>query len=103
FKKLEQDLRTKGAIKQKHAMHLIRLLLSGVIALREGVIPVQVDEHRERLLAIKRGEMPWNEVNAWRLELHRAFDAAFAATHLPARPAYERATTFLRRARRSLV
>ena len=36
FKKLEQDLRAKGAIKWKHAMHLIRLLLSGVTTLREG-------------------------------------------------------------------
>src|SRR5215210_507447 len=83
FKKMEIDLRTKGAIKQKHAMHLIRLLLAGTTALREGVIAVQAGEHRERLLAIKRGALPWEEVNAWRLELHRAFDAAFTATRLP--------------------
>ena len=30
FRKIEQDLRAKGAIKWKHAMHLVRLLLSGV-------------------------------------------------------------------------
>ncbi|MDR0362148.1 MAG: nucleotidyltransferase domain-containing protein [Planctomycetota bacterium] len=29
FKKMEQDLRTRGEIKMKHAMHLLRLLLSG--------------------------------------------------------------------------
>src|SRR3989454_1394671 len=29
FKKLEQDLRARGEIKWKHAMHLMRLLLSG--------------------------------------------------------------------------
>jgi predicted nucleotidyltransferase len=103
FKKMEQDLRTKGAVKHKHAMHLIRLLLAGIIALREGVIPVRVAEHRERLLAIKHGELAWDAVNAWRLDLHRAFDAAFAHTRLPERPDYERANAFLLRARRAMV
>jgi predicted nucleotidyltransferase len=103
FKKLEQDLRTKGAIKQKHAMHLIRLLLSGTTALREGVIPVRVAEQRDQLLAIKRGELSWEAVNAWRLELHHAFDAAFASTRLPDRPDYQRANAFLLRARRSMT
>ncbi len=103
FKKLEQDLRTKGAIKQKHAMHLIRLLLAGTTALREGVIPVRVAEQRDRLLAIKRGELPWEEVNSWRLELHHQFDAAFTATRLPERPDYDRVNAFLLRARRSMM
>ena len=39
FKKLEQDLRNRGEIKWKHAMHLIRLLLEGVSVLREGFLP----------------------------------------------------------------
>jgi uncharacterized protein len=103
FKKMEVDLRTKGAIKHKHAMHLIRLLLAGATTLREGVIQVRVAEHRERLLAIKRGEIAWEEVNAWRLELHRQFDAAFSATRLPERPDYARVNAFLLRARRSMV
>ena len=67
FRRLEQDLRTVGAIKWKHAMHLIRLLLSGVTVLREGLVPVRVEEHRERLLAVRRGEVPWEEVNAWQI------------------------------------
>jgi predicted nucleotidyltransferase len=103
FKKLEVDLRTKGTIKQKHAMHLIRLLLAGITALREGVIPVRVAEHCERLLAIKRGDVACEQVNAWRLELHRQFDAAFVATHLPERPDYDRVNAFLLRARRSML
>lgn len=103
FKNLERDLRTKGQIKWKHAMHLIRLLLSGITVLREGLVPVNVDEYREQLLAIRRGEMPWEEVNAWRLDLHRQFDAAFETTALPDRPDYERANTFLIKARRSVL
>jgi hypothetical protein len=103
FRKLEQDLRARGAIKWKHAMHLIRLLVSGITTLREREVPVRVEEHRERLLAIRRGEMPWEEVDAWRLELHRAFDAAFVTTTLPERPDFDRANAFLLRARRSMV
>lgn len=103
FKKLEQDLRAKGAIKWKHAMHLIRLLLSGVTTLREGYVPVRVEEHREQLLAIRRGEMEWAEVNAWRLRLHKEFDAALARTPLAERPDYSRANAFLIRARAAAV
>lgn len=103
FKKLEQDLRTRGGIREKHAMHLIRLLLSGITILNEGFVPVRVEEHRPRLLAIKTGDMPWDEVNRWRLDLHRAFDAAFASTTLPERPDFEAADRFLIRARRSMI
>jgi predicted nucleotidyltransferase len=103
FKKLEQDLRSTGAIKWKHAMHLIRLLMSGVIVLKEGFVPVNVVEHRDLLLAIKRGEMEWDEVNRLRLDLHRRFDQAFANTKLPERPDYKRANAFLIKARRAMV
>jgi hypothetical protein len=103
FRKLEQDLRTRGAIKWKHAMHLVRLLLAGVTVLEERYVPVRVREERERLLAIRRGAVPWEEVNAWRLDLHRRFDAAYAATRLPDLPDYDRANAFLVRARRSAV
>ena len=103
FKRLEADFRTLGAPKWKHAMHLVRLLVSGVTALREGHVPVRVEEHRDALLAIKRGEVPWDEVNAWRLALHRDFDAAYAASRLPERPDYAWANDYLVRARRSRV
>jgi predicted nucleotidyltransferase len=103
FKRLEQDLRTAGAIKWKHAMHLIRLLIAGVTGLREGFIPVQVGEHRDRLLTIKRGEVEWPEVNEWRLALHREFDDALAKSALPNRPDYQRANDFLVWARQQMV
>ena len=103
FKKLEQDLRSRGELKWKHAMHLIRLLLSGVTVLKEGEVRVDVGEAREGLLAIRRGAMAWEEVQAWRLRLHGDFDAAYAATRLPERPDYEWANAFLIRARKSMV
>jgi hypothetical protein len=103
FKKLEQDLRTHGEPNWKHAMHLIRLLLSGITVLREGFVVVRVDAYRERLLAIRRKEMAWEQVNEWRLRLHHEFDEAFLTTTLPERPDFERANDFLLLARRSMV
>jgi uncharacterized protein len=103
FKKLRADLRNKGEVKWKHVMHLIRLLISGVTVLREGFVPVRVEEHRESLLAIKRGEVAFDEVEKWRLSLHCEFDEAFEKTGLPERPDYERANDFLIKARRSMV
>ena len=103
FKKLQADLRNKGAVKWKHVMHLIRLLLAGVTVLAEGHVPVHVGAHRDRLLAIKRGEVPFDEVERWRLELHREFDAAAAATKLPDRPDYAAANALLLKARRSMA
>jgi hypothetical protein len=100
FKKMQADIRNKGQVKWKHVMHLIRLLLSGIGVLRDGFVPVRVDQHRDRLLAIRRGEVPWEDVENWRLALHREFNAAFEATRLPERPDYERANAFLISARR---
>ncbi len=103
FKKMQSDLRNQGELKWKHVMHLIRLLLSGVTILREGIVPVKVEEHRERLLAIKRKEVPWTEVDAWRLRLHAEFDEALQTTKLPERPDYDRASQLLLKARRAAL
>jgi uncharacterized protein len=103
FKKMQADVRKQGQVKWKHVMHLLRLLISGIAVLREGVVPVRVNEHRDRLLAIKRGELPWEETEAWRLTLHADFDRALAATKLPDRPDYERANAFLMKARRTAL
>jgi uncharacterized protein len=103
FKKMEQDLRNQGAVRPKHAMHLIRLLLSGITVLREGFVPVQVEQYREALLAIKYQQTSWEEVNQWRLKLHEEFDRAFSQTTLPERPDYDQANDFLLYARRSMV
>ncbi len=99
FKKLNRRFEKTGEIKNKHAMHLVRLLLSGITILEEGFVPVDVADWRDRLLAIKDGEVPWEEVDTWRLELHERFDAVFQTSNLPERPDYERANEFLVEAR----
>jgi len=99
FKKLEQDLRNQHGIRWKHVMHLIRLLLSGIAVLQSGFVTLRVDEHREHLLAIRRGEVPWEQVEKWRLSLHKELDRAMETTRLPDHPDYGRANEFLLRAR----
>ena len=103
FKKMQADLRNQGQVKWKHVMHLIRLLISGTNVLRHGFVPVRVDEHRDQLLAIKRGEVAWEESEKWRLRLHDEFHAALSETTLPDRPDYERANDFLVKARRAAL
>lgn len=100
FKKMQADIRNQGRVKWKHVMHLIRLLLSGIAVLRDGFVPVQVGEHRDALLTIKSGEMPWDDIERWRLSLHDEFNNAYAETGLPERPDYEQANSLLIRARR---
>ena len=100
FKKMQTDIRNQGQVKWKHVMHLIRLLLSGINVLRNGFVSVHVGDHRDRLLDIKSGETAWEDVEAWRLQLHDQFNSAFEETTLPECPDYERADDFLIRARR---
>ena len=84
----------------KPAMHLVRLLIVGTRALAEGVVDPDVAGHRDRLLAIKRGEVPLAEVLAWHRELETAFARAAEATRLPDLPdaaAAERVLLAIRR------
>jgi predicted nucleotidyltransferase len=103
FRKIEQDLRIKGAVKWKHAMHLIRLLQSGIAALRTGELPVRVEERREELLAIRDGCTPWERVDEWRRNLHAEFELEFSRCNLPDRPDYERANSILIEARAAMA
>ena len=103
FRRMQSALRSRGHVKWRHAMHLLRLLVSGITVLKDGVVAVDVSEHRERLLAVRSGRVRWDEVDAWRLELAAEFDSALARTTLPAQPDYERADRFLIHARRCAV
>ncbi|QDV25443.1 nucleotidyltransferase domain-containing protein [Aureliella helgolandensis] len=103
FKKMQVDIRNQGSVEWKHVMHLIRLLISGIYVLQEHAVNVEVGDHREALLRIRHGEMPFQEVNRWRLDLQRQFELAYQTTTLPDRPDFRRANDFLIRARQSAV
>ena len=85
----------------KHAMHLIRLLHSGIEALRGKGVLVDVGRYRQELLHIREGGMSFEEVNRRALELDREFQDAFAKTALPDRPDVARVDRFLIEARKS--
>jgi predicted nucleotidyltransferase len=104
FKKLQADLRNKGAVKWKHVMHLLRLLHAGITVLRDQTVPVRVEAGmRDKLLSIKRGEIPFEELERWRVEMHGEFDRAFEQTALPERPDYEAANELLLKARKTAL
>ncbi|WP_049563370.1 nucleotidyltransferase domain-containing protein [Nonomuraea sp. SBT364] len=73
-----------AAPKWKQAMHMIRLLISGLHLMRHGEPLVEVGAHRDRLLAVRRGELPWERVTAWRAEL--AAELAVTESVLPGKP-----------------
>lgn len=103
FKKMQTDLRNQGQVKWKHVMHLLRLLISGNDILRDGRVSVEVGEHRQSLLAVKRGEIPFSEAESWRKRLQVEFEQAFQETSLPVRPDYDRANAFLIYARKCAI
>lgn len=100
FRLMAKKYEAESTYKPKHAMHLVRLLQSGIYAVRHGEIRVDVGEHRAELLAIRAGGVPFADVRSRALELDAEFRAAFAETTLPERPDFDRANRFLIAARR---
>ena len=103
FRLMQRQYDQKGTYRAKHAMHLIRLLYSGIHALRTRSILVDVGEYRDELLRIRGEALRFEEVRQRALELDREFQAAFATTRLPERPDYERVNRFLIHARRKRI
>ncbi|MEU3168217.1 nucleotidyltransferase domain-containing protein [Streptosporangium sp. NPDC006930] len=89
-----------GRPRWKRAMHMIRLLLSGLHLARHGEPLVRMDAHRDRLLAVRRGELPWEEVERWRSELTARFRGGGV---LPAEPDRRRVEDYLARTRQAAL
>ncbi|MEU6818668.1 nucleotidyltransferase domain-containing protein [Streptomyces sp. NPDC046860] len=98
-RRLDADVRTTGAPRWKHAMHLLRLLATARDLLRTGELRLDVGDDREPLLAVKRGEVPWPEVEARMARLTEETDAALRRTPLPAEPDRARVADFVYRTR----
>lgn len=103
FRRMKNSYEAKGTFKSKHAMHLIRLLYSGIAALQNGEIMIDVSPHRDQLLTIKSGELEFEEVRTLALELDKQFQTAFENTKLPEQPDFETVNKLLIEARRSMV
>jgi uncharacterized protein len=103
FRLMRRNFEKTGTYNAKHAMHMIRLLYSGIHALRTGDILVDVGAHRDELLRIKGGSLLFEEVRTRALDLDQVFQQAFTTTTLPERPDYQRVNRFLIQARRRMV
>ncbi|MCX5556557.1 nucleotidyltransferase domain-containing protein [Streptomyces sp. NBC_00038] len=100
-KKLDADVRQYGAPRWKHAMHLLRLLMSARDLLLTGELTIDVGDQRAPLLAVKRGEVPWPRVETWMTRLAMESDDAADRSPLPAEPDHSRVEDFLVRTRRA--
>ncbi|MFI6349251.1 DNA polymerase beta superfamily protein [Streptomyces sp. NPDC050560] len=100
-KKLEADLRNHGAPRWRHVVHLLRLLRSCRDLLRTGALVLDVGADREWLLAVKRGEVPWDRLEPVMGRLADEARAALDGSPLPGRPDRARVEDFLIRVRRA--
>ncbi|WP_149550751.1 nucleotidyltransferase domain-containing protein [Streptomyces marokkonensis] len=100
-RKLDADVRAHGAPRWKHAMHLLRLLTSARDLLRTGTLTIDVGDGREPLLAVKRGEVPWPEVESRMARLAEEGAQALRRSPLPEEPDRRRVEDFLVRTRRA--
>jgi uncharacterized protein len=99
--RLEAVLRRTGEVRWKQAMHMLRLLMAGAHVLRAGEILVDVSAHRDRLLAVRFGDVSWAGVQSWAAELQADLAAAAERTALPAEPDRATVEAFLIRTRRA--
>lgn len=103
FRRMKNRFEKTGEYKVKHAMHLVRLLLSGIHAIKSGDVMVNVEQHRDLLLNIRSGTWSFEEVRQYALKLDSEFQIAFANTTLPDQPDFRTIDRFLIEARRWAV
>ena len=101
FRRMRNRFEKTGTFKFKHAMHLIRLLHSGIGALQTGEIMIDVSDHREQLMEIRNGKYSFEDVRKVALNLDREFQSEFEKSTLPEQPDFQIANQFLIDARRS--
>lgn len=103
FRKMSRARERGEEPRTRHSMHLIRLLLAGISAMRTGDMDVTARDHQTELIAIRTGRMAFDETFAWAVALQRQFEAAVHTTSLPDLPDYETVNNFLIRARAQAV
>ncbi|MFD9721569.1 DNA polymerase beta superfamily protein [Streptomyces sp. NPDC059076] len=100
YAKLTAGVRLSGAPRWKPAMHLARLLMSCRQLLRTGELVLDVGDERDWLLAVRRGEVSWSELEARMARISEEVAAAGMSTALPKGPDLARVEDFLIRVRR---
>ncbi|MBS2028768.1 MAG: nucleotidyltransferase domain-containing protein [Deltaproteobacteria bacterium] len=98
------DFELPRELRPKNAYNLIRLIATATDWLRTGTPQLEArGVLRERLLAIKRGDVPLPDVLAEAEGMTPALEAAFRSTALPAHPNLPRAHALLRKCQLELA
>ena len=75
-----EALREKFGFDVKFGCHVVRLLLECEMILEEGTIDIQ--KHREHLKAIRRGEVPEEEIRAWFTNKEKHLESLYQTSKL---------------------
>lgn len=100
FGRAARDRESGRPVRGKHLLHLLRVLTSCAVLLETGQLRLDVGADRERLLAVKRGEVSWQAVTQWRDDLAARVDAALEHSPLPELPDTARVEQWLWSVRR---
>lgn len=94
------ELELPRELRPKNAYNLLRIVSGAVQWLRTGVPLIEVEgELRQRLLAIKSGQVPLRTALSWTEEVAARLDEAREGSPLPEHPDYVAADALLRRVR----
>lgn len=89
-----------GTPRWHQVAEVIRLLIGGEHLLRTGSLELDVSQHREQLLAVTAGEMPWREAQMWVESLRDRSAEAVLRSPLPAVPNTPAVQNWLKSVRR---
>ena len=89
-----------GTPRWRQVAEVIRLLIGVEHLLRTGELTLDVSAHREQLLAVASGELPWAETEAWVESLRDRSAEAVLRSPLPALPNQPAVRNWLKSARR---
>jgi len=83
YNKMGKRNRKPGEKLFKHAMHLLRLLISGIELLETGVLTVYREKERELLLKVRNEEFTWDEIFEMVAYYQERLKQAYEKTYLP--------------------
>lgn len=85
FKRLQRDIKADRKIKNKHVMHLVRLMTMCKEILMSGKVIVKRPD-KDDLLKIRRGEWDYQEIEAWQKSMDSEMDKWYNVSCLPYAP-----------------
>jgi uncharacterized protein len=86
FARASAAMASGGTPRWKQVMHVLRLLTLCERLLRTGELVLEVGDHRDQLLAVHEGDVPWPDVERWVEDLRDRTARAVLRSPLPVVP-----------------